>query len=170
MNTTWSNKSLEPTSGCALVPLRGSHRGASQSDLFALVRAGGKTFAVTIEGKVCEPFDKPLGAWLVNASQGKRDRLDFICDLLGLQQPMPDDVHYQLLQRTAAAVIEARRFKTDAAAMIVHSFSATGKWFDAFERFAALFGARPERDRLLPVGLDGTLPPSSDGPAAISVF
>ena len=67
-------------------------------------------------------------------------------------------ISYQLLQRTAAAVIEARRFKTDAAAMIVHSFSATGKWFDAFARFAALFGARPERDRLLPVGLDGTLP------------
>src|SRR5688500_2265226 len=38
------------------VPLPGSHRGDSQNDLFALVRAGDQTVAVTIEGKVDEPF------------------------------------------------------------------------------------------------------------------
>jgi hypothetical protein len=140
------------------VPLPGSHRGDSQSDIFALVRAGDRTFAVAIEGKVDEPFDKPLDAWLVEASQGKRDRLAFICNLLGLTQPLPGDVHYQLLHRTAAAVIEARRFKTDAAAMIVHSFSPTGNWFDAFARFAALFDASPDRGRLIPVRPKGTPP------------
>ena len=97
------------------VPLPGSHRGDSQSDLFALLRVGDKTFAVAIEGKVDEPFDKPLDEWLVNASQGKQDRLAFICNLLGLTQPLPGDIHYQLLHRTAAAVIEARPFKNGGA-------------------------------------------------------
>lgn len=133
------------------VPLSGSSLGASQSDLFAIVRAGGKTIAAMIEGKVDESFDRTLGQWLVNASPGKLRRLAQICDLLGLAQPLPPDVYYQLLHRTAAAVLEARRFKTDAACMIVHSFSPTAKWFDAFERFAALFGQRAERGRLIAI-------------------
>ncbi len=130
------------------VPLPGSTRGSSQNDLFALVRAADATFAVAVEGKVDEPFDKSLDDWLVDASPGKRERLAFIADALGLTEPLPGDVHYQLLHRTASAVIEARRFKTDAAAMIVHSFSPTGKWFDAFARFLALFELQAERGRL----------------------
>ncbi len=51
---------------------------------------------------------------------------------------LPGEVRYQLLHRTAAAVIEAERFKTDAAAMIVHSFSATGAGFDDYDRFVEL--------------------------------
>jgi hypothetical protein len=133
------------------VPLPGSSRGDSQSDLFALARAGDRTIAITIEGKVEESFDKPLGEWLANASTGKKERLTHICELLGLRQPLPTDVYYQLLHRTAAAVIEAKRFKTDAACMMVHSFSRTGKWFDAFARFVKLFGVVAERERLLAI-------------------
>lgn len=121
------------------VPLPGAFRGESQNDVFALARAGDRTFAITIEGKVSEPFAEKLGDWLQNASDGKRERLAFICELLGLTLPLPDNIHYQLLHRTASAVIEARRFKTDAAAMIVHCFSKERIWFDAFERFASLF-------------------------------
>lgn len=131
------------------VPLRGSSLGASQNDLFALVRAGGKTVAMTVEGKVDEPFDRTLGEWLIDASAGKRERLAYLCDLLGLQQPLPGEVHYQLLHRTASALIEAERFKSDAAAMIVHSFSRSGRWFDAFARFAQLFGADAKAGELL---------------------
>lgn len=140
------------------IPLPGAKRGESQSDVFALVRAGAKTVATTIEGKVDEPFDKPLGKWLTDASEGKRTRLAYICDLLGLTQPLPHNVYYQLLHRAAAAVIEARRFKADAACMIVHSFSPSGKWFDEFERFVALFGLPSERGRLLLVRPAGTPP------------
>ncbi len=140
------------------VPLPGSNRGDSQSDLFAIVRVGDKTIAATIEGKVDEAFDKTLANWLVNASPGKRERLAYMCDLLGLTQPLPGDVYYQLIHRTAAAVIEARRFKTDAACMIVHSFSPTGKWFDAFERFAAMLGVPAKLGKLLHVRPNDVLP------------
>jgi hypothetical protein len=123
------------------VPLPPVSRGESQNDVFALVRAGDRTFAVMVEGKVREPFGETLRDWRQKASDEKRERLAFICDLLGLTLPPPDHIYYQLLHRTASAVIEARRFKTDAAAMIVHSFSQEQIWFDAFKQFASLFDA-----------------------------
>ena len=147
------------------VSLSGSSLGQSHSDLFAIVRVGGKTLATTIEGKVDESFDRTVGEWLLKASPGERQRLAQICELLGLEQPLPSDVYYQLLHRTAAAVLEARRFKADAACMIVHSFSPTGRWFDAFERFAALFGERAEPGRLISI-VPGGSPPVYAGWAA----
>lgn len=140
------------------VPLPGSSRGESQNDLFALIRNDRRTFAVAVEGKVDEPFGPTMAEWLVNASGGKRERIAFICDVLRLPQPLSDDVHYQLLHRTASAVIEARRFKTDAAAMLVHSFSPSRRWFDAFARFVALFGVEAEAGKLLPVLPEATPP------------
>jgi hypothetical protein len=139
------------------VPLPGSSRGESQSDVFAIIRAGHQTFAATIEGKVDEPFGSRVCEWLQDASPGKRERLTFICEMLGLAEPLPDDIYYQLLHRTAAAMIEAKRFKTNAACMIVHSFSPSAKWYEAFERFACLLGVRAERSSLLSV--PGRSPP-----------
>lgn len=137
------------------VALPGASRGESQSDIFALARAGHRTFAITVEGRVNEPFSETVGDWLQTASDGKRgERLAFICDLLGLTLPLPDHIHYQLLHRTASAVIEARRFKTDAAAMIVHSFSRERMRFGDFAQFASLFDTAKEVtvvDRLVAV-------------------
>ena len=136
------------------VALPGASRGESQSDIFALARAGHRTFAITVEGRVNEPFSETVGDWLQTASDGKREQLAFICDLLGLSLPLPDHIHYQLLHRTASAVIESRRFKTDAAAMIVHSFSRERMRFGDFAQFASLFDTAKEVtvvDRLLAV-------------------
>ena len=85
--------------------------------------------------------------------------LTAICEILGLCEPLPDTVYYQLLHRTAAAVLEADRVKTDVACMIVHSFSPTGRWYDAFEEFVALFGSKAERGRLLPIPVPTNSPP-----------
>jgi hypothetical protein len=76
-----------------------------------------------------------------------------LCELLGLVQPLPSSLRYQLMHRAASAVIEADRFKTDEAAMIVHSFSKTGEWFADFAAFAQLFGLTPARDQLLTFSL-----------------
>lgn len=119
-------------------PLPGGRR-ESQSDVFALGRHRGGLVACTIEGKVDEPFGPAVGDWLIDASPGKVERLAGLCALLGLAD-CPGDVHYQLLHRTAAAVIEAERFAAGDAAMLVHSFSPEQRWFDAFARFVALFG------------------------------
>ncbi len=49
-------------------------------------------------------------------------------------------IRYQLLHRTASAVIEAERFKIDVAAMIVHSFSPERMWFESYVKFLELLG------------------------------
>ncbi len=135
-------------------------RKASQCDVFALVRADGQTCALSVEAKVDEPFGPTVGDWMVGAGPGKSELLRSICALLGLTFPA-DDLRYQLFHRTAAAVIEAGRFKTDRAAMVVQSFSQDHRRFEDFVAFAALFGLQAERGRqlthILPSGLPLTL-------------
>ncbi|WP_108396920.1 DUF6946 family protein [Devosia submarina] len=118
----------------------------SQSDLFALISVGRETVAATIEGKVNESFDKLVSEWLVDASDGKLERPDYLCTMLGLNSATVGHLRYQLLHRTASAIIEARRFKTDRAAMVVHSFSPTRLWFGDFAQFVAAIGGKAEPD------------------------
>jgi hypothetical protein len=96
--------------------------------------------------------------WLKGSSTGKQIRLEYLCDLLGLPCRLPDTLHYQLIHRTASAIIEGKRFKTDAAAMVVHSFSSTSRWLDAFQFFGAQFKLDLEPDRLYQVGTATDLP------------
>lgn len=134
------------------VALPGGQR-ESQNDVFALVRVGDRTVSVAVEGKVNEPFGPTVGDWLRDASRGKQERMAFLCSSLGISDPPPADIQYQLLHRTASAVIEAGRFKADAAAMIVHSFSPERMWFDAFERFVGLYGRTADPGGLVEVTL-----------------
>jgi hypothetical protein len=112
----------------------------SQTDVFALVKSKNKTIAVAVEGKVDESFGPTIKDWYVEPSPGKQQRLTFLCKQIGVTfKPTDDHLHYQLFHRTASAVLEAERCKTDAAAMIVHSFSPEDKWFDAYAAFLGLF-------------------------------
>jgi hypothetical protein len=130
------------------VALPGGRR-ESQCDVFALVRAGDETVAVAIEAKVNEPFGPTVGEWMVGASAGKTERITFIRDLLGLAKGSIDHVRYQLLHRSAAAVLEAARFKTDRAAMIVQSFSLEHRWFEDFAAFTGLLGLEADRGKAM---------------------
>ena len=117
-------------------------RSPSQNDLFILARAKDEQLvSITVEGKVSEPFGKPLAVWLKNASEGKRIRLQYLCEVLGLPDNLPLNIRYQLLHRTASAIIEARRFNARYAMMIVHSFSQEHKGFEDYQTFLSLFGA-----------------------------
>ena len=49
----------------------------------------------------------------------------------------------------ASAVIEAERFGTKYAVMVVHSFSQTGEWFSDYEAFVSLYGANVRAGQLL---------------------
>lgn len=141
----------------------------SQNDLFCLLKADGQLMALMVEGKVDEPFDRSVGDWLVDASPGKRERMSFLCQTLGLSEPVPPDIRYQLLHRTASALITAKRFGAGKAAMIVHSFSPSRKWLADYQAFVRLWGIETEPSRLeavkVPDGRDlllgwasGTLP------------
>lgn len=126
----------------------------SQCDVFALVATPRGTCALAVEAKVAEPFGPTIGDWLKEASAGKRARLDAICALLGCALP-PADLRYQLFHRSAAAVVEAGRFGTAMAAMVVQSFSPERLWHDDFLAFAAHLGldaTQGPAERALPDG------------------
>jgi hypothetical protein len=137
------------------VSLRDSGR-ESQTDVFALVKSKNQTIAVAVEGKVNESFGPTIKDWYLDPSSGKQQRLAFLCDLIGAPFPPPVDLHYQLFHRTASSILEAERFKTDEAAMIVHSFSPENKWLNAYVAFLGIFGLTANPGELvsksLPIG------------------
>ncbi len=121
------------------VPLLGGSR-PSQNDIFILAKGNNQLISIMVEGKVSEPFDKTVTEWKLENSGGKETRLNFLCGELQLEKQQIDHIRYQLLHRTASAVIEAKRFKAENALMLVHSFSQSNEWFEDFSQFLALFG------------------------------
>lgn len=115
----------------------------SQSDLFVLAEQSEGSLAVMIEGKVDEPFGPTLAERRANSSPGVQERIAYLLDVLGLPPDIPGTIRYQLLHRTASAVLAAWRFNAVGAAMIVHSFSPTSRWYEDFVAFADLFGLEP---------------------------
>jgi hypothetical protein len=122
------------------VPLPGG-RTESQNDIFILGRAEQEIISITVEGKVDESFGASLGKWLVDGRTGKHERLKYLKEQLGLSGEIPPAIAYQLLHRTASAVIEAKRFNAKIAIMIVHSFSEDNARFEDYQAFLKLFGA-----------------------------
>lgn len=122
-----------------LMPPYGGH--PSQNDLFVLARNSRNSLvAITVEGKVSESFGKKLSEWNKEGSPGKETRLAFIKEKLGLADEVPSGIRYQLLHRTASAILEAERFTATSAMMIVHSFSQSDLWFEDYQAFILLFG------------------------------
>jgi len=129
------------------VPLVGGQR-PSQTDAFVLARgpeAGLATIAV--EGKAGEDFGPALSEWRREASQGKKDREGQLAEALGLDV-IPGAIRYQLVHRTASAVLEAERFGAQHAILLVHSFSTTDH-FEDYEAFVALYGSPAKRGEMV---------------------
>ena len=116
----------------------GSH--PSQNDVFVLGKGEGELISITVEGKVSEPFGPTVEEWIENGSPGKQQRLAFLLNLLGLKKKDVDGVRYQLMHRTASALIEAKKFNAMNAMMLVHSFSQADDSFEDYRRFVELFG------------------------------
>jgi hypothetical protein len=134
------------------VALPGGAR-ASQTDL--LVLAGGEAgglVVLAVEGKVTESFGPTVAEWAREPTPGKTKRLDTLRATLGLENADLDGVRYQLLHRTASALIAASRFGAATAVMLVHSFNPDGAGFTDYRGFAELLGVRPERGAVVRVG------------------
>jgi hypothetical protein len=111
--------------------------------------------SIAVEGKVSESFGPVIDEWHTG-SPGKKRRLAFLCEQLGLSSP-PGHLRYQFFHRTASAIIEADRVHAAQAAMVVHSFSPANEGFEDYRKFVGLFGLEGELDGLcsttLPSGL-----------------
>ena len=114
----------------------------SQNDLFVLGKtADGQLVTIVVEGKVDEPFGPTLADWNTPVSPGRTARLQHLTRLLGLPDELPPHIRYQLLHRTASALILATTFNARYALMLVHAFSPTRKRFDNYQSFVRLFVA-----------------------------
>lgn len=104
------------------VDLPGGQR-PSQTDVLALMRGPSGLVAVAVEGKVDEAFGPTVGQKRAEASVGVDRRLAWLIDYLGLAEVV-ETVRYQLLHRTASALLVAEQFDASAAVMLVHSSRA----------------------------------------------
>ena len=129
------------------VPLPGGSR-SSQNDIFVLGRTDDHLVSITVEGKVDETFGPILEEWQVDESKGKKGRLAYLKSKLGLVQNIPGSIRYQLLHRTASAVIEAERFHAKSAIMLVHSFSQDNAGYEDYQAFLSLYDIDADMGKL----------------------
>jgi hypothetical protein len=120
----------------------------SQNDLFVLAKNNDQLISIAVEGKVSEPFGETVSKWLKHHTPGRIKRLDFLCTELCLAAANVSNIRYQLLHRTASAILEAKKFNAPNALMLVHSFSQTDEWFENYALFAALFGIDAKKNRI----------------------
>jgi len=138
------------------VPLPGGSR-ASQNDVWVLGESSAGLISIAVEGKVSEPFGPTVGEWFKNKTTGKEKRLQFLCNELGFDFSPPPKVRYQLLHRTVSAILEAKRFRTNEAVMVVHTFSTTDEWLEDFQYFLSLFGLKAGVNQAVSVKLENEI-------------
>jgi hypothetical protein len=131
----------------------GGPRGPSRTDLMLHVRCGDSLGMIAVEGKVDEGFDKTVGDWVRAPKDGRisgrPQRLEMLLRCLGISQSDVAGIRYQLIHRTASAVLEADRYHAHNAMMLVHAFTLgnpecnparSEAQFDDFTAFAAILG------------------------------
>lgn len=96
---------------------------------------------MAVEAKVNEDFGPLVGERRKEASQGQSDRLEYLRQLLGIPS-LPDSIRYQLLHRTAAALLTARLFHAGTAVMLVQAWGDKATVRGDFDRFCELLSAR----------------------------
>lgn len=112
----------------------------SQTDLLAVLRARDGLAVLGIEAKVKESFGPVVRDWLAEGGANKAERLRGLCDLLGIEPDAAMMLRYQLLHRTAAAFLEAKRYDARHAAMVVQSFCPDRTGLGDFRAFAEVAG------------------------------
>jgi hypothetical protein len=120
----------------------------SQCDLWAVLWTPRGHISLAIEAKAGEEFDKTIEEWLKQESEGKKRRLAFLSKVLGLPNEPPGYIRYQLVHRTAAALIEAKRYHFGSALMLIQSFGESPTTWSDYERFANLLGIEGIRGKI----------------------
>lgn len=147
---------------CTPVPGRGK---PSQTDLWALLSAPAGLITLSVEAKATEDFGPRVGEWLAKSRESnanRRDRLQGLCQELGLDPDGVGELRYQLLHRTVACLLEATRWRASAAILLVQHFcagdDADAKSWEDFVRFAARLRCRAERGAFSKAEVPGRVP------------
>ena len=132
---------------------------ASQTDLWALLRAPVGLVSMSVEAKAGEGFDRTVASWLADAkpASGKPARLAQLKSILGIAVDLPETLRYQLLHRTASAIREAEKFGASCAVLLVQSFSSDPDSAAAYSTFCEVMGCVPQLGPLLEGPQVGTI-------------
>ncbi len=96
---------------------------------------------IGVEAKVLEPFGPLVAEKRAKASSGQSERLTYLQSLLRVER-FDDAIRYQLVHRTASALLTAREFHAVAAVMLVHAFDTPDAQRIDFEAFKLALNAR----------------------------
>jgi hypothetical protein len=114
----------------------------SSTDVMAICRNDAGLCAVAVEAKVLEDFGPTVGEKRKQPTDGQSERLDYLHQLLGVGK-FDDSIRYQLLHRTASAILTARSFHATAAVMLVHAFDTPADRQQDFNAFCEAMNAEP---------------------------
>lgn len=106
----------------------------SNTDVMAFCSNAAGLCVMAVEAKVDESFGPLLGEKRRAGEAGAHTRIKFLEELLHVP-PFGDEVRYQLLHRTASAVLTARAFHAATAVMLVQAFGTPAHRQDDFHRF-----------------------------------
>lgn len=106
----------------------------SSTDVLAVCRNDLGLCILGVEAKVLEDFGPLLSEKRAESSSGQAERLSYLHALLGVKR-FDDTVRYQLLHRTASALLTAREFYASVAIMLVHAFDTPITQRHDFEAF-----------------------------------
>jgi len=113
----------------------------SSTDVLAVCRNNHGLCILGVEAKVLEDFGPLLSEKRAKASPGQIERLAFLHSLLGVER-FDDSIRYQLLHRTASALLTAREFHAEAAVMLVQAFDTPVAQRGDFEAFRVAMNAQ----------------------------
>ena len=114
----------------------------SNTDVMAFCRNDSGLCVLAVEAKVLEDFGPTVGEKRADASVGQRERLDYLHQLLGVDL-FDDSIRYQLLHRTASAILTARDFHAATTVMLVHAFETPADRRRDFNAFCEAVRAVP---------------------------
>ena len=112
----------------------------SNTDILALCRNELGLGVLAVEAKVLEDFGPLVGEKRISASENQQIRLDFLHRLLKVEH-FDDAIRYQLLHRTASALLTAIDFHAATAVMLVHAFDTPADRKIDFTAFCQAMGA-----------------------------
>ena len=121
------------------VPLPGGTT-TSCTDVLALCRNDTGICVLGVEAKVLEDFGPLLAEKRAQISAGQSERLAYLHNLLDVKH-FEDTIRYQLLHRTASALLTARDFHAASAVMLVHAFDTPASQRSDFLAFVTDMGA-----------------------------
>jgi hypothetical protein len=112
----------------------------SHTDVLALSTNSHGLCVMAVEAKALEDFGPLVGEKRAEPSAGQASRLDYLHALLNVRR-FDDTIRYQLLHRTASAILTAREFHAATAVMLVHAFGTPPERQADFRVFCQAIGA-----------------------------